>query len=173
MDTTLADRNTSISHSPTVGVVYPYTVLVNGTSNNSILVINQSPPQIISFSDGGSSINNVTLVAQNWSGGNQLGTPFGLAIHPQQQSVLYVSDQLNNIILKIVNMQVVSPTPTIVAGTKTIFGSSAANRFNGPVGVSVDSNGTIYVADSANHRIMRWGPTSTSGTRVAGLGYSW
>ncbi len=109
MDTTLADRNTSISHSPTVGVVYPYTVLVNGTSNNSILVINQSPPQIISFSDGGSSINNVTLVAQNWSGGNQLGTPFGLAIHPQQQSVLYVSDQLNNIILKLLTCKLYLP----------------------------------------------------------------
>ena len=39
-------------------------------------------------------------------------------------------------------------------------GLGTAARFNNPSGVSVDSNGAVYVADSNNHRIRK---VSTSG----------
>jgi sugar lactone lactonase YvrE len=175
MGTTLLDSTTIIAHSPTIGLSYPYTILVNKTADNSIIVTSQNTKQVIGFYDMVSSMHNVTLIAQNWSGGNQLGLPFGLAIPPNNKSLLYVSDQNNQSVYKIVNMQVVSPTPTIVAGVKSGSGSSAINKFNGPVGIAVDSNGSLYVADSSNHRIIRFPPTSTSGssgTVVAGLGTS-
>ena len=34
-------------------------------------------------------------------------------------------------------------------------GLGTAARFNSPSGVSVDSNGTVYVADNTNHRIRK------------------
>ncbi|CAF2117285.1 unnamed protein product, partial [Rotaria magnacalcarata] len=33
---------------------------------------------------------------------------------------------------------------------------SALTQLNGPYGLFVDTLGTLYVADSFNHRVMRW-----------------
>lgn len=35
---------------------------------------------------------------------------------------------------------------------------STADKFNGPWGVYVDVNGTIYVVDRLNHRVQMWTP---------------
>ena len=46
---------------------------------------------------------------------------------------------------------------------------SAANQFNSPSGLIRDATtGTIYVADTGNHRIMSWLSGASSGTVVAG-----
>jgi sugar lactone lactonase YvrE len=45
------------------------------------------------------------------------------------------------------------------------------NQLNQPYGLFVDENGTIYIADYKNHRIMKWYSGATSGIMVAGNEY--
>ena len=46
---------------------------------------------------------------------------------------------------------------------------SANNQFHTPIGLTLDLNsGTIYVADSQNHRVMAYASGATTGTVVAG-----
>lgn len=55
-----------------------------------------------------------------------------------------------------------------------IVGSSgsAANQFNLPWNVYLDSNNTMYIADTNNHRIQKWLYGATSGTTIVGTGTS-
>ncbi len=55
----------------------------------------------------------------------------------------------------------------IVAGGG--FYGSGSNQFEYPQGLYVDSNNTIYVADSGNHRIQQWFPNAVSGNTVIGV----
>ena len=45
---------------------------------------------------------------------------------------------------------------------------NGSNQFNEPVGLYVDDDQTIYIADFYNHRIMKWKCGATSGEVVAG-----
>lgn len=45
---------------------------------------------------------------------------------------------------------------------------NAANQLNQPMGMHVDMQGNIYVADGPNHRIQKWAPGATTGVTVAG-----
>ena len=58
-------------------------------------------------------------------------------------------------------------TGTIVAGGNGT--GTALNQFaTGPLGVSVDVTGNVYVADNNNHRVVKWQPGATTGIVVAG-----
>lgn len=122
---------------------------------------------------------DTTAFAGQVSGGLVNGTgsaakfnyPQGLAVDAAGN--IYVADTRNHAIRKITPAGVV----TIVAGGGvTAFGQTGyvdANgttaRFNGPMGLTVDSSGVIYVADSGNNRIRK---IATNGdvTTVAGGG---
>jgi hypothetical protein len=171
MGTTIADAATIIAHSPTMVFSFPLNIQVNKTIDNSIIVTNTGKDQVISFYDNGLTINNVSLIAQNWSGRNSFGMPFATFVQPNQKSNLYVSDYNNHCIIKFFNTQVISPLPTIVAGVKGTLGTGT-NELNFPAGIAVDSNDNLYIVDSQNHRIMLWSPNSTYGTVIAGLGVS-
>jgi hypothetical protein len=49
-------------------------------------------------------------------------------------------------------------------------GPAATAKFNHPRGVAVDSNGVVYVADTANHRIRKLDPKTKTVTTLAGDG---
>ncbi|KAE9343900.1 hypothetical protein PF008_g9479 [Phytophthora fragariae] len=62
---------------------------------------------------------------------------------------------------------------TTVAGEGTagfLDGPAVTARFNHPRGVAVDSNGVVYVADTANHRIRKINPTTKMVSTLAGDG---
>lgn len=83
----------------------------------------------------------------------QFNTPSGIALDTADN--LYVADTNNHTIRKITPAGVV----TTFAGTAGVAGSSdgtgSAARFSSPQGLSVDTAGNVYVADSGNHTIRR------------------
>lgn len=105
-----------------------------------------------------------------WVEGNGIAAKFN---NPQGMAVdgsgnLYVADTKNHRIRKITPAGVVST----VAGNSTagwIDANGASARFNNPMGVAVDTNGILYVADTDNHRIRK---IATNGdvTTIAGDG---
>ena len=119
----------------------------------------------IYISDAGESnrIRKITSdgILATFAGGNEgfadgspgsFNTPSGLAI--DANSNLYVADTSNNRIRKITPEGVVSTAGgNGIAGY--LDGSTAAAQFNGPVGVAVDANGNVYVADTYNDRIRK------------------
>lgn len=60
-----------------------------------------------------------------------------------------------------------SSSGTIVAGY-TNAGGSGSSQLNGPTGVFIDSNRTLYIVDNLNYRIQRWYFSQPIGFTVAG-----
>ncbi|WP_371865253.1 SMP-30/gluconolactonase/LRE family protein [Massilia eburnea] len=150
------------------GLADPYGVAADGKGN-------------IYFSDGGER-NTVSLLAPDGSvrviaGGAEgyrdgvgaaasFNTPSGIAL--DKKGNVYVADTGNHAIRKIAADGTVSTLAgSGIAGFAD--GQGAQAQFNGPVGVAVDEDGIVYVADTYNDRIRRIAPDGTV-TTLAGNG---
>ncbi len=82
----------------------------------------------------------------------QFNYPNGVAV--DNSGNVYVADNGNNRIRKITSTGVVS---TLAGTGRRGFRNGAGNvaKFDGPVGVAVDSDGNVYVADQHNNRIRK------------------
>ena len=83
----------------------------------------------------------------------QFGSPYGVAV--AAGGTVYVADVSNN------RIRAINPTTSRVStlagsGTEGFADGTGTNaQFNRPYGVAVAPNGTIYVADTDNHRIRK------------------
>ena len=114
-----------------------------GESNN----IRKITPEGVSTLAGGSE-----GFADGTGRDASFNTPSGLAIDADGN--LYVADTGNNRIRKVTPQGVVST----IAGDGTagyVDGAAAQARFNGPIGVAVDKQGNVYVADTYNDRLRK------------------
>ncbi len=97
-------------------------------------------------------------------------TPSGLAL--DSRGNLFIADTGNNRIRKISPAGLVST----VAGDGTagyVDGPASQARFDGPIGVAVDTKGNIYVADTYNDRVRKITSDGIVSTVAgAGLGYA-
>jgi hypothetical protein len=75
---------------------------------------------------------------------------------------------LHQVVMKLRNNS--TNTSTIIAGTGCP--GSASNMLNNPVGIFVDTNLNLYIADSDNNRIQFFMVGQLSGTTIAGNGVS-
>lgn len=97
---------------------------------------------------------------------NQLSTPNGLFFN--SNDTLYISDNGNYRVVSYLRNAV---SGSLVAGTG--LNGNALNQLGSAVRfLYVDTNGSIYIADSTNHRVVRWTSSNSTGVIVAGNGIS-
>ncbi len=127
---------------------------------------------------GNSSIRKIDLSGNvtTLAGGDGAGFADGLRsaakfdwpqdVAVDRTGVVYVADPLNDRIRKIDAMGNV----TTLAGGVTGYadGVGTAAQFDHPVGLTVDSAGNVYVADSGNNRVRKIDPTGNVTTLAGG-----
>lgn len=135
------------------------TLRVVGGSGSSISWIGNGIPI-----GGSSSFSTYTVAGGNGSGSNanQFKTPYG--VQADAAGNTYVLDQGNNRIQKFAPGSTSASTGTTVAGGNG--SGSGLNQFNKPYGFKLDAAGNIYVADSYNHRVLRFAAGSTSASNA-------
>jgi streptogramin lyase len=116
--------------------------------------------------------NVTTLAGSSWAFADGQGTaakfktPYGVAV--DKNANVYVADFGNCRIRKITpNGNVTTLAGSGVAGNAD--GQGTAASFSYPIGVAVDTNGNVYVADYGNHRIRKI-TASGNVTTLAGSG---
>lgn len=95
-----------------------------------------------------------------------LSFPVGMALDDAGR--IYVADVGDHRVLRF--------TPPATGGVLVAGGPAATSanrgagldRLDGPAGVDVDDTGAVYVADTQNHRVVRWAFGATTGELVAG-----
>jgi sugar lactone lactonase YvrE len=106
------------------------------------------------------TLQNPTLFAgTQWQSGHVDGVgtaarfnlPFQGAV--DDEGNLYVAELLNHTIRKITPDGVVSTFAGVPGEKGYLDGKPLQSKFNEPMGVAIDDEGTIYVADTKNHRI--------------------
>jgi NHL repeat len=83
----------------------------------------------------------------------RFGFPEGIAV--DSTANLYVADTGNQTIRKVTSDGVVTTLAGKALQSGSTDGTNSAARFNWPIAVSVDTNGTLYVADNNNHTIRQ------------------
>jgi sugar lactone lactonase YvrE len=130
----------------------PFGVAVD--SNGIVYVADSGNHRIRMISPSG----NVTTLAGTLEGSSdgvgtaaQFNGPSGVAV--DSNGIVYVADSGNHII------RMISPSGNVTTFAGSTQGSSdgvgTEAQFSGPYGVAVDSKGTIYVADTSNHKIRK------------------
>jgi sugar lactone lactonase YvrE len=90
--------------------------------------------------------------AADGAGANaRFNSPHGLAI--DRTGNLYVADTDNHLIRKISTRGAVSTLAGAPGQSGAEDGAGPHARFKSPLGVAIDRNGTLYVADSGNHTV--------------------
>ncbi|MCZ2477915.1 hypothetical protein G9H58_07555 [Aquirufa antheringensis] len=100
--------------------------------------------------------------------GVTLNAPVGLATDPTGTAFLYVTD--SNRLIKI---DLSSNTATVIAGSTTagdIDGVVGTSRLNNPMGIAVDRDGNVFIADKLNHKIKIYVPSAGELVTIAGNG---
>lgn len=156
----------------------PSSIVVDSQTN--LYVSDYYSHTIRRISPAGTNWIVTTIAGMAYSFGTADGTnsaarfaaPTGLALDAQGN--LYVADFQNHTIRKITRAGT-NWIVTTIAGLAGTFGSSngtnSAARFYYPRGVSVDSEGNVFVADTSNSTIRKLSPEGTNWivTTIAGL----
>jgi sugar lactone lactonase YvrE len=131
-------------------------VFVADANNHRIRIITSSG-QVSTFAGDGNS-----GTTDNSGTSARFNTPTGLAI--DSAGILYVTDKNNHRIRKVTTQGSVSTLAGSTVGFTNNTGTAA--QFSSPVGIAVDSTGTVYVADTGNHRIRTVSSTGAVTTFV-------
>ena len=83
----------------------------------------------------------------------RFNNPFGLAL--DRAGYLYVADTYNRTIRRVTTVGAVTTLAGLASSSGSADGTGSVARFYDPLGVAVDSAGTLYVADSTNHTLRK------------------
>ncbi len=137
-----------------------------------------TPPAAATTSPS-TSIPTITTIAgigtAGDSGDNDLATsaqlnyPIGVAV--DSVGSLYIADSSNHRVRKVTAGGITTVAGTGAAGDSGDNDLATSAQLNNPQGVAVDSVGSLYIADSSNHRVRKvtgGGITTVAGTGAAG-----
>ncbi|MEY3896579.1 MAG: hypothetical protein RLZZ214_2099, partial [Verrucomicrobiota bacterium] len=96
----------------------------------------------------------------------RFNAPAGLAVDASGN--VFVCDAGNHTLRKITSAGVVTTVAGLAGTSGTTNATGTAARFNSPAGITLDSAGNLYVADSGNHAIRKITPAGEV-TTFAGL----
>ena len=96
----------------------------------------------------------------------RFNSPTGLAVDTSGN--VFVCDAGNHTIRKITSVGAVTTIAGLAGTSGTTNATGTAARFNSPTGITLDSAGNLYVADSGNHAIRKI-TTAGAVTTFAGL----
>ncbi len=92
----------------------------------------------------------------------QFEDPYGLIVDPADDNVLYIADSNNQTIRKVtisttngVTLGTVSTVVGVPGSPGYFDGTGADIRFHSPMGVTADSDGNLFVVDTANETIRK------------------
>jgi len=147
---------------PAALAVAPDGAVVVADGNRIVRVDAKGAVTTVAGSDSPGSVDGPASQAR-------FNAPRGVAVAPS--GAIYVSDTANNRI-RVIQNGIVSP----LAGADIADfadGPGAAARFAQPMGIAIEANGNLLVADSANSRLREVTPqgvvTTWAGTGVAGI----
>ncbi len=149
---------------------FPADVAVDSTGN--VYVADGSNHKIRKITPGGvvTTLAGMTQVfggsADGTGSAARFNAPQGVAV--DSQGNVYVADYRNHTMRKITPEGGVGTLAGLAGNSGSTDGTGSAARFYYPRGVAADSNGNIYVADSANHTIRKITPGGVVST-LAGL----
>lgn len=111
------------------------------------------------------STGNISTIAglgpdqAGYTGDNGLATLAKLnrpvSIDVDHDGNLYISDNLNHVIRKISNGVITTIAGTGISGYSGDDGAATSAKFTNPVGVTVDGDGNVYIADAVNNVIRK------------------
>ena len=103
-----------------------------------------------------------TGTADGTGGAARFNFPTGVAV--DKSGNIYVADDHNNAIRKMTSAGVVTTLAGLPGTSGSIDGTGTAARFANPIGIAVDGNGNVYVADYGNRLIRRITPAGVVST---------
>jgi len=137
-------------------------------TNNLTLNVGTTITPLTASNSGGAIPAAFYGETSNLSNSTNLNTPFGMA--KDGSGNLFVADSYNNKIIKIdVNGNVSVFAGSGAVGSLDSVGIFAS--FNFPLGLAIDNNSNLYVADGNNHKIRKITPLGQVST-YAGTGTS-
>ena len=146
----------------------PTDVFVTSTSIYVLDALNYRVQMWLRNGSTSTTVAGITGSMGNSSSTTTFGYSYG--IYVDNVGFLYVSDQPNHRVLRFTPGSVSGATGVVVAGTG--ISGSGPSQLNTPSRLFVDEARSIYIADSANHRIQRWMYGACYGVTVAGTGTS-
>ncbi|CAF2952729.1 unnamed protein product [Rotaria sp. Silwood2] len=129
-------------------------------ANDTLFISDTNNERVQSWTLGNASGTTVAGNSNGLSGltSTLLNNPVGLTF--DKNGFMYVVDSQNNRVQRFPPNSLVGTT---VAGQASGSSSTALNSLKRPLGVDVDDDLNVYVADGDNQRVVKWTPNATTG----------
>jgi sugar lactone lactonase YvrE len=138
-------------------------VYVADTDNHTIRKIVASTGAVTTFAGAA----GVCGSADGTGTAARFNNPSGVAVDGAGN--VYVADTMNHTLRKVTSLGVVSTLAGLTGTFGSVDGAGSAARFQGPQGMAIDAGNNVYVADTNNHVIRKFVPSTGVVTTVAGL----
>lgn len=120
-------------------------------NQQQVFVVNCGQTFVNRYSSNGELQGRINISS---SIGGKRGFDWGAGMALDAQSNIYLSDEQNNVILKVDSSNQITSIYAGIPGTAgTLNGPSKQATFNLPRGLVISKNGTLYVADTISRRV--------------------